>query len=189
MSGKFGPALHLGHLLACSDRCAGLAARRTRGGKAPVWSSCGLWLGAGGAGRGVEPAIANRQRRVADVAWDQARDRSAVGRRGWRGVGLVGAVVGGADTAQGRDAMNMGSGRAGWEQRESARQGQRRYYGPRSFPKRPATRHPNRPPRWIVRKKNYLPLHTIPLSSKDARVGAARGTWAQRGDQDHEQAS
>src|SRR5215216_5548871 len=38
--------------------------------------------------------------------------------------------------------MNVGSGRAGWEQRESARQGQRHHYGPRSFPERPATRHP-----------------------------------------------
>src|SRR4029453_6764496 len=97
---------------------------------------------AGGASRRIEPSVANCQRRVADVSWDQARDRSAVGRRGWRGVSLVGAVVGGADTAQGRDAMNMGCGRGGWEQRESARQGQRRYYAPRSFPERPATRHP-----------------------------------------------
>jgi len=83
-------------------------------------------------GRCVETPIANRKRRAAHVPWDQPEDRPPIGRRSRCHVGLVGAVVGGPDTTQGSDAVNVSRGGSSGEQRCAACDHERRDHCPGS---------------------------------------------------------
>jgi hypothetical protein len=72
MPGQLGLTLHLGHLLAYSDPLCGTDGAPDTSLEGSCLVALRLRLGARRTSRCIESAIANRQRRIADVSWDQA---------------------------------------------------------------------------------------------------------------------